>query len=84
MFKAILFTQWKWSKLVLLGVYLAAFTLPILSVRSVSYMRESQWLAQIWINSLRNWGLWYGALAAVIGLTMATTAWASDHRGGHV
>ncbi len=84
MFNAILFTQWRWSKLVLLGVYVSVFALPILSVRSISFFRDSPWLATIWIGSIANWGLWYAALAAVLGLTMATTAWVSDHRGGHV
>ena len=84
MFKTILMTQWKWSKAVLLGTVVAVFALPVISVRQVTYMSDSPWLASLWLRNLADWGIWYGALAAALGLVMATCAWVSDHRGSHV
>ena len=84
MFLTILMTQWKWSKAVLLGTVVAVFALPVISVRQVTFMNDSPWLASLWLRTLEGWGIWYGALAAALGLVMATCAWVSDHRGSHV
>ncbi len=84
MFQAILLAQWKWSKVVLFGAVVVAFALPIISVRQVTFMSDSPWLASLWLRSLESWGVWYGAVAATLGLVMATSAWVSDHRGMHV
>jgi len=83
MFRVLLLTQWKWSRLPLLAGAVAAFALPILSVRVPSTdsmpLRASALLLQV-----EEWGTWYGALAAAVGLLVGVSAWASDHRGGHV
>lgn len=84
MFRTIFMTQWKSSKVVLLGAVVVAFTLPVISVRQVTFLRDSPWLASLWLRALEPWGIWYGAIAAGLGLVIATSAWASDHRGSHV
>jgi hypothetical protein len=84
MFQAILMTQWKSSKVVLLGAVVVVFVLPVVSVRQVGYMSDSPWFASLWLRALEPWGIWYGAMAAALGLVIATSAWASDHRGSHV
>ena len=84
MFQTILMTQWKSSKVVLLGTVVAVFALPVISVRQVTFMSDSPWLASLWLRTLEGWGIWYGAMAAALGLVIATSAWASDHRGSHV
>lgn len=84
MFRMILFTQWKWSRLaVLLGV-LAAFLLPILSVQQAGDPHRTDWEARMLLNSIQSWSVLYPALAAALGLVLALTAWSADHRGRHV
>jgi hypothetical protein len=84
MFKMILFTQWKWSRLILLPFVLAAFALPILSVREAWNPHANGWEARQLLDALQAWGVAYPALATTIALFMAMTAWSADHRGRHV
>ena len=84
MFRMILFTQWKWSRLtVLLGV-LAAFTLPLLSVQQAGSGDRSAWEARMLLGSVQSWSVLYPALATAIALMIALAAWSADHRGRHV
>jgi hypothetical protein len=84
MFRMILFTQWKWSRLtVLLGV-LAAFALPLLSVQQAGAGDRSAWEARMLLGSVQSWSVLYPALATVIALMIALAAWSADHRGRHV
>lgn len=83
MFRVILYTQWKTVRLPLLPAALASFALPILSVRAAggdpSLVDPVGLLA-----SQATWSIWFPVLAAAVGLLIATMAWMSDHRGGHV
>jgi len=80
MFKVILMAQWKWTRLLLLPAVIAAFALPILSVQNADSSRPS-WEV---IQSSAGWSVWFGAFAGAVGLFVGTSAWISDHRGGHV
>lgn len=80
MFRAILKTQWKWTKLAVLVCVLAAFAMPLVSVNSNVDTRN----ARILISSMQTWGAAYAVLAGVSGLLIAWLAWSSDHRGHHV
>jgi hypothetical protein len=80
MFKAILKTQWKWTRAaVLLGV-VAGFATPLLSVSSSRDAGSARNL----ISSMQTWGTAYALLAGAVGLFVAWLAWSSDHRGHHV
>lgn len=82
MFPAILYTQWKWSRLPLLPVVIGAFTLPLLSVQAAGgppELIDPTYLLQ----RVASWGVWFAALAGGLGLLVATTTWGADHRGGH-
>src|SRR3989442_13513337 len=83
MFRAILYTQWKWCRLVILLATLAAFALPLLSVQGargpVGYWETRQLL-----GAVQGWGVLYPVLATAIALIVAMVAWAPDHRGRHV
>ncbi len=85
MFKVILQTQWTWSRMfVLLGVVLA-FLLPVLTVQRIGIGDASDSFAVGGVlSSVENWSVWYSALAAGLGLLVATNTWAADHRGKHV
>jgi hypothetical protein len=83
MFRAILYTQWKWSRLPLLPAVVVAFTLPLLSVQSAAGDPNLAFPGGV-LASVRAWSIWFPVLAAGLGLLLATTAWGADHRGGHV
>lgn len=84
MFRAILFTQWKWSRVGLAIATVTSFALPLLSVQApnlpASLRIEAAWV----LDAVEAWSRWYPALAAGLGLLLASSAWAADHRGKHV
>jgi hypothetical protein len=84
MFRMILFTQWKWSRLILLPAVIAAFALPVFSVQVAGTPNQSGWEARRMLSAVQSWGLAYPLLATGIALAMAMTAWGADHRGRHV
>lgn len=84
MFKAILYTQWKWSRLVVALSVVIVFALPIMSVQQAGITEPSRWEVRGLLRTIEMWSVWYAVLAAGLGLLMATTAWAQDHRGRHV
>jgi hypothetical protein len=84
MFRMILFTQWKWSRLAVLLGTLAAFLLPILSVQHAGNPEATPWEARMLLSSIQSWSVLYPTLATAIALTLALMAWSADHRGRHV
>ena len=80
MFKVILMVQWKWTRLLLLPAVVVGFALPILSVQHLD-SSEASWYV---IRESAVWGVWFAAFAGAVGLLVGTSAWMSDHRGGHV
>jgi hypothetical protein len=83
MFNAVLYTQWKWSRMPLLPGVVVAFALPLLSVQQAGGDPELI-DPTILLRTVGAWSVWYPVLAAALGLLLATTAWGADHRGGHV
>ncbi|MDE3052248.1 MAG: hypothetical protein KGL38_00030 [Gemmatimonadota bacterium] len=80
MFKAILKTQWQWTRTAVLLAAIAAFTMPLLSMNSnVPTIQPRSF-----ISVMQTWGVGYVVLAATVGLAVAILAWSSDHRGHHV
>jgi hypothetical protein len=84
MFKAILYTQWKWSRLPLLLMVFAGFALPLVSAQGVESAVQDYWLTEDMLSSLQSWGLVYPLLAAAVGLGLALISWSADHRGKHI
>src|SRR2546423_3256376 len=83
MFRAILYTQWKWCRLVILLATLAAFALPLLSVQGARGV-VGYWETRQLLGSIQGWGVLYPVLATTVALIVAMVAWAPDHRGRHV
>ncbi len=83
MFKVILETQWKWARMPLLAATVAAFTLPMLSVRGLGGGVSSGIAAFNAMAAMENWAIAYPLVAAAVGLLLALTAWGSDHHQGH-
>ncbi len=84
MFKAILTTQWQWSRLTIVLASLASFAVPVLSVQEAGNPSQSEPAVGMLLTSMRTWSLVYPILALVIALAVAVTAWGADHRGRHV
>lgn len=84
MFKAILYTQWKWSRLPVLLMVFAGFALPLLSARGTQGAAQDYWQIADMLSSLQSWGLVYPLLAAAVGLWLAFVSWSADHRGKHI
>ena len=84
MFRVMLWGQWKWSRLVVVLGAVAAFTLPILSVRGTAPVDRIPVPPAEFLSRIGAWGTLYPVLAATLGLLVAMAAWAPDHRGRHV
>jgi hypothetical protein len=84
MFRVMLFTQWKWSRPIILLGTVAAFALPIISLQGAARADRSPLEAQDLLRAVQSWGSLYPVLAAALGLLVAVAAWAPDHRGRHV
>lgn len=84
MFRQILYTQWRWGRLPVLFLALAAFSVPPLSVQSLGDPTVARWMIVEILSSVQSWGLIYPLLAATVGLVLALTTWAPDHAGRHV
>ncbi len=84
MFRAILYTQWKWSRLIVVLGTVAAFAIPLLSLQGAARADRGALEAQDLLRSVQSWGTLYPLLATALGLLMAMAAWAADHRGRHI
>ena len=83
MFRAVLFTQWKWTRGLLLFATCLTFALPLLSMRSASRaLAESN--ARTLLAQIEAFGVFYALSAGLIALLVAAMAWTADHSGRHV
>jgi hypothetical protein len=83
MFRAILFQQWKWTRLIVALATVAAFAIPLFTVRGASAGLEHREAARF-LGDVQLWGVLYPALAGAVGVLLAITLWTPDHRGRHV
>lgn len=84
MFRAILYSQWKWSRLIVVLGTAAGFALPIISLQGAARADRSPLQAGELLQAVQSWGVLYPVLAAALGLLVAIATWAPDHRGRHV
>ena len=86
MFRVILYSQWKWSRLIVVVGTVAAFALPIISVQGAAGggADANPLRAQELLRAVQSWGTLYPVLAAALGVLVAIATWAADHRGRHV
>src|SRR5689334_12112661 len=84
MFRVILYSQWKWSRLIVVLGSVAGFALPIVSVQGAATGDRSALAASELLQAVQSWGVLYPVLAAAVGLLVAIATWAPDHRGRHV
>ena len=88
MFQQLLFLHWKTVRFGLIPFILAVFGLPLLTVQGVisesvdpeaSTVQAGRLLSQMF-----TWAPLFPLLATLVGVTVALSAWVSDHRGEHV
>src|SRR2546422_298464 len=84
MFRVIVYSQWKWSRLIVALGTVAGFALPIVSLQGAASADRSALGAGELLRAAQSWGTLYPVLAAALGLLVAITTWAPDHRGRHV
>src|SRR2546428_3586773 len=84
MFRVLLYSQWKWTRLIVALGSIAAFALPIVSVQGAARADASPLQAGELLQAVQSWGTLYPVLAAALGLLVAIATWAPDHRGRHV
>ena len=83
MFRAILFQQWRWTRLIVALSTVAAFAIPLFSVRGSAANLEHKEAASF-LGDVQSWGVLYPTLAGALGVLLAITLWTPDHRGRHV
>jgi len=83
-FRAVLYTQWKWSRIIVVLGTVGAFAIPLLSLQGAARADRGALQAQDLLRSVQSWGTLYPLLAAALGLLVAIAAWAADHRGRHI
>ena len=83
MFKAILYQQWKWTRLILALGTVVAFTIPIFSLSGSGADLDHKMAARF-LGHIQSWGIFYPTLAGTLGVLVAIGLWAPDHRGRHV
>ena len=84
MFRAILYSQWKWSRLIVALGTIAGFALPLVSLQGAARADRSPLEAEALLHAVQAWGVLYPLLAAALGLLVAIVTWAPDHRGRHI
>jgi hypothetical protein len=82
-FAVILESQWRWSRMVVALGTIAGFLLPVLSLQGATTGAKAL-PPDALLRLLQSWGILYPLLAALLGLLVAMSAWAPDHRGRHV
>src|SRR4051794_14477769 len=80
MWRAILESQWRWTRGVALLGGLLVFAMPVLSVRTAA---NAETLITF-ISTIASWGVGYAVAAGTLGLMTAIAAWTFDHRLRHV
>ncbi len=84
MFRAMLFTQWKWSRAILLPLVIATFAVPVYSVREFSDGSASRWQVSSLLANMQAWGLAYMFSSVLIAIFIASATWSYDVKSRHV
>ena len=84
MYHVILYSQWKWSRLIVLLGTITGFALPIISLQGAAGADRNPLAAQELLRAVQSWGTLYPVLATTLGLLVAIATWAPDHRGRHI
>lgn len=84
MFRAILWTQWKWLRLYVLIGAVGLFAMPVFSVWNFSDPDVDRWRVNTLLSTMQLTSVFYALFAALAGLLIAAGSWQFDLRGKHV
>lgn len=84
MFRAIVATQWKWSRMMVLLAVVAGFALPLLTLQSAHTSLFGAADPRQFLSAIAMWSPAYALASSGLGLLVALIAWSPDHRGRHV
>src|SRR5881296_2640686 len=84
MFRVMLYSQWKWSRLIVVLGTIGGFDLATVSLQGAARADRGPLAAGELLQAVQSWGTLYPVLAAALGLLVAIATWAPDHRGRHV
>jgi len=84
MFRAVLFTQWKWARPVVLLAVLVAGYIPVEALRSVPYKSAEVYYIPSLYSSISGASLAYQLLALAVAVVIAISAWQADAQRQHV
>src|SRR5256885_6973350 len=84
MFRVMLYSQWKWTRLIVGVGSIAGFGVPLVSVQGAARADSNPLQAGELLQAVQSWGTLYPVLAAALGLPISIATWAPDHRGRHV
>ena len=84
MFRAILWTQWKWLRLIIFVGGVALFSMPIVMLWNFSDPGMDRWRVTSLLHVMQAGSVLYGMIAAFAGLVMAAGSWSYDMKGKHV
>src|SRR5204862_6616768 len=68
MFRAILFSQWKWSRLIVVLGTVAGFAVPLVSLQGAARADRSPLEAEALLHPVQGWGVLYPLLVTALGL----------------
>ncbi|MBI2407412.1 MAG: hypothetical protein HYV19_03815 [Gemmatimonadetes bacterium] len=84
MFRAVLYTQWKWTRPVILLAVLVAGYIPVNALRSMSYKSAGTYYIPSLYQSITSASVNYQLLALAVAVVVAISAWQADGQRQHV
>ncbi|MHB1312843.1 MAG: hypothetical protein ACYC3L_12575 [Gemmatimonadaceae bacterium] len=84
MFRAILYTQWKWARPVLVLAAIIAGWIPLQALRSAPYKTMGTYHIPSLYSSILSASLLYQYLALAVAIVIAISAWQADTARQHV
>ncbi len=84
MFRAILYTQWKWARPVLFLAIIAAGWIPLEALRSSPYKELGTYHVPSLYESIAAAGAAYQYVALAVAVVLAISAWQADSARQHV
>jgi hypothetical protein len=83
MFRAVLMSHWRESRLAVVLMAGVAFATPLLSLRG-AWSAADPWTSRDLLRAASQWSAVYPILALAAALALAAGAWLPDHRTKHV
>ena len=84
MFRAVLYTQWKWARPVLLLAVLVAGYIPVDALRTMPYTSAGGYYVPALYRSIEGASTLYQVLALALAVVVAISAWHADAQRQHV